>query len=571
MRQHRTGRVSLPIAKLALTAILGLALALTFSCSAVEDLLNNDNCSNNLLDSGYDPADIPEPDSSSGSGDEEGNVEPPDDNDNISVPNSQGAVVVGPLLKANWGRGNPYDPFHTLPDGSKGWIGCVNVAIAQILYHHKYPTQGTGHDSYKGVIFDWDNMLDSYRNVNLTEKQRKAITSLMHSLSLGYGSRKFEGNFGYDKSIQTLYRKYYDDSEWATIWTAKIKKQMDLGLPVYCHGENLAGTSGHGFVLDGYDNRGKIHVNWGWGGTADGYYPIDSLTPNGRTLENGFHNRNFKCTINLKPDEGGVGTYELALDTFAIEKKSILSNEQVTVVAKINPQGTFPAGQVAVALVDNRGNIVKVVGATNFRKSFSTSFTPSEMVEPGQYSLRVVAKPDGKDWEIITLSDITKSVPKAINIAVSQFRGAKGGGWGLSLRRFNVIDDKTVVAHNEEFTVDLSLSDVNSTSFPKVTSGVALIDENNEIVAILGELNIPSNANLNRASGKKIKCKVPSSVAFGQYKLRIVVKTEGQNEWRVVTQTDGNIQTTMDFTVQEFSVAGGGIGNSFAGNGVCPY
>ena len=550
-------------------AALGLALALTLSCSAVEDLLKNDNCSNNLLDSGYDPADSPEPSSSSESDDVVG-VSPP--SNNTPGQSSTGTVIVAPLLKSIWGKGSPYDPFNTLPDGSKGWIGCVSVAIAQILYHHKYPTQAISGDAYQGVIFDWDNMLDSYKNVNLTEKERKAITALMQSLILSSrsGGRGFVGNFGYDKSAQTLYRKYYDDSDWAAIFTAKIKKQMDLGLPVFCHGSNLERTSSHGFVLDGYDSRDKIHINWGWGSSHDGYYPIDSLTP-GRTLENGFHNTNFKCTINIKPDEGGVGTYELALDTFAIEKKIILANEQVTVVAKINPQGTLPAGQVAVALVDNGGNIAALAGVTNFRRNLSTSFTPAEMVAPGRYKLMVAAKPDGKDWETIKLADHTIGVPKAIDLAVSEFRGAKGGGWGLSLRRFNIIDDKTTVARGEEFIVDHSLSDVNSTTFPSTTSGVALIDGNNNIVEILGTLNLPSNANSNRAVGKQIRCKVSNAVAFGQYKLRIVVKTEGKTEWRVVTQTDGSLPTIIDFTVQELPVAGGGLGNSFAGNGVCPY
>jgi ribosomal protein L33 len=129
--------------------------------------------------------------------------------------------------------------------------------------------------------------------------------------------------------------------------------------------------------------------------------------------------------------------------------------------------------------------------------------------------------------------------------------GAKnGGGWGLSLRRFNIIDDKTTVSINEEFTVDHSLSDVNSTTFPGATSGAALVDDDNNIVAILGTLEIAPVTDANRAVGKKIKCKVPDTVAPGQYKLRIVVKTKGNDEWRVVTSTEGTLPTFIDFTVK---------------------
>jgi len=125
--------------------------------------------------------------------------------------------------------------------------------------------------------------------------------------------------------------------------------------------------------------------------------------------------------------------------------------------------------------------------------------------------------------------------------------GAKGGGYGLSLRRFN--PDKTAVSKNEEFTVDHTLNDLSSKSFPGALSGVALMDDGNNIAEILGTMNMAPVADLNR-SNKKIKCKVPSAAAPGEYKLRIVVKTEGKDEWRVVTSADGNIKTFVDFTVR---------------------
>jgi len=129
--------------------------------------------------------------------------------------------------------------------------------------------------------------------------------------------------------------------------------------------------------------------------------------------------------------------------------------------------------------------------------------------------------------------------------------GAKGGGWGLTLRRFNIYPDsaKTTVSPNEEFTVDHSLSDLYSTTFPRTTSGVVLVDDDNNILEILGTLDIPPISDSNRAVGKKIKCKVPDTVAPDKYKLRIAVKTEGKTEWRIVTQIDGNLPTFIDFTV----------------------
>ena len=77
------------------------------------------------------------------------------------------------------------------------------------------------------------------------------------------------------------------------------------------------------------------------------------------------------------------------------------------------------------------------------------------------------------------------------------------------------------------------------------------MDNNDNIVAILGTLEIPPNANDYTAVGKKIKCKIPSTVATGQYKLRIVVKTKDNDEWRVVTSVERGYgaPTFIDFTV----------------------
>jgi hypothetical protein len=120
-------------------------------------------------------------------------------------------------------------------------------------------------------------------------------------------------------------------------------------------------------------------------------------------------------------------------------------------------------------------------------------------------------------------------------------------GHGLTLRRFN--PDKTTVSQNEVFKVDFTLSDVSSTSFPGALAGVALTDDGYNIVEIVGTLDMAPVADLNR-SNKKINCKIPDTVPSGQYKLRIVVKAIGKDEWKIVMFPDGNIQTILDFTVR---------------------
>ena len=35
--------------------------------------------------------------------------------------------------------------------------------------------------------------------------------------------------------------------------------------------------AGHNFVIDGYDENGLVHVNWGWYGQENGYFDIATL------------------------------------------------------------------------------------------------------------------------------------------------------------------------------------------------------------------------------------------------------------------------------------------------------
>ena len=36
---------------------------------------------------------------------------------------------------------------------------------------------------------------------------------------------------------------------------------------------------GHNFIIDGYDEEGMVHVNWGWYGLENGYFDIALLNP----------------------------------------------------------------------------------------------------------------------------------------------------------------------------------------------------------------------------------------------------------------------------------------------------
>jgi hypothetical protein len=72
-------------------------------------------------------------------------------------------------------------------------------------------------------------------------------------------------------------RDYYSDDEWMNI----IYTELMARRPILYTGVDYTTNGGHAFIFDGLDTDGKIHVNWGWNGTANGYFDFSDLAPTG--------------------------------------------------------------------------------------------------------------------------------------------------------------------------------------------------------------------------------------------------------------------------------------------------
>lgn len=218
------------------------------------------------------------------------------------------------LCTAQWGQESPYNlncPKSFGRYGSNLYTGCVATAMSQIMYYYKYPATGSGTDctytvtrssSSEGTThsrnftstYDWSNMIDDYTGQS-TSTQQQAVATLMwdagtavHMQYTSDGSGAFTNdaasafveNFGYDSlSVNYLTRLYYSDEEWMSI----IDNEISNGRPILYSGVD-ATSGGHAFVIDGIDGNGYVHVNWGWDGTANGFYDIADLKPDDAIL-----------------------------------------------------------------------------------------------------------------------------------------------------------------------------------------------------------------------------------------------------------------------------------------------
>jgi hypothetical protein len=108
--------------------------------------------------------------------------------------------------------------------------------------------------------------------------------------------------------------------------------------------------------------------------------------------------------------------YGLMLANFAVRdgRASAAHGEKfpITLKAAKVGAGAFPAGQIGVALVNSKGNIVEVINTRDWSalesgeqrsQNMSTVSVPKS-VAVGRYRLMVVARPAGGEWKVVTMA-----------------------------------------------------------------------------------------------------------------------------------------------------------------------
>ena len=215
------------------------------------------------------------------------------DDDHWDVPRKgEGRPPVSPMLTTLWGQRMPYNNQTPLVNGQHALTGCVATALAQIMNYSRWPESVNAIPAYDiseqlpPTTFRWEQMLDSYHEDSSQESQ-DAVAELMRyagqAVMTAYGSSGSSasmiatrvGCYNYLRfyELKILRRKMYTDEAWED----SIYNSLQAGTPVFYRGEPQQGT-GHAFVCDGYEN-GFFHFNWGWEGSANGYFLLSALRP----------------------------------------------------------------------------------------------------------------------------------------------------------------------------------------------------------------------------------------------------------------------------------------------------
>ena len=167
-----------------------------------------------------------------------------------------------------------------------------------LTVNYQIPGTGTTKDvtfkvDFEESSFDWGNMLDDYSG-EYTDAQAQAVAQLCYYCSVaahstynqyGTGSSDakcidaFINHFDYNDTTHFIVRSRYSEPEWMEMVYTELSNCHPIFYSARDINVELGIFGGHNFIIDGYDENGLVHVNWGWHGQLDGYYDIALLNP----------------------------------------------------------------------------------------------------------------------------------------------------------------------------------------------------------------------------------------------------------------------------------------------------
>ena len=228
--------------------------------------------------------------------------------------------VYGPwTTDPSWTQRSPYwddcplDPVTS----TRSVVGCVGTALAQILNYWQTPTSVTfvSGDSYTtdtrsiwinapgasftGLAYNSCNPSDAAKadlsyaagvsvQMDYTSGGSSAFVSEVSRALAGTAGPNFSNTPNVDQrwGYHSADLRTYSES-WGSPWQVSqttfyndLKGNMMLARPAVLGIESSSSGAGHAILVDGYHPTNEdYHLNYGWGGTNDGWYSLPSTLP----------------------------------------------------------------------------------------------------------------------------------------------------------------------------------------------------------------------------------------------------------------------------------------------------
>lgn len=254
----------------------------------------------------------------------------------------------GTRISTKWGQRDPFNYYCKTTAGKDAYVGCVAIAVGQVMAYWKKNT------SYNGHSYDWSKMqlIESYYTPTSTyyseawDKVQHLLSDLgrNENLNMEYGEiDNSDGSGAYCKNINRTFTHfgYSTGGNVQDYNLSSLKTDIVNGPVIGCGQSHQTVTTflgitlwttysgGHEWVYDQYmtqdryrqtynnstgklissvkETRTLVHCNWGWGGSWDGYYLSGQYDTNSGAVTT-------KTNGNMS-DKDGYYRYQLKMHT----------------------------------------------------------------------------------------------------------------------------------------------------------------------------------------------------------------------------------------------------------------
>ena len=214
--------------------------------------------------------------------------------------------IIKPLIKVNWNQTGVYAKYCPIDKkGKRSLVGCVAVAMAQMMSVYQYPKAPKGNGVYwkpnesqstyitlkNEKPYDWEKIMSGADN---KDEVARLLYHCGVAVRMKYGAdvstaymadirEGFIHNFSYRHDSLKHYVKLYDEITGENSftrhaysderWSNLILNELKQGRPIIYS----LGLLSHAANVDGFDGVNAFHLNYGWGGESNGYYTLDKM------------------------------------------------------------------------------------------------------------------------------------------------------------------------------------------------------------------------------------------------------------------------------------------------------
>ncbi len=231
----------------------------------------------------------------------------------------EGSTSTEGWLETNYTQSAPYNVFCPMDPvtSTRSYVGCPATAMAQILNYYrelnatKFTDADDYYHAYAGRNYWIDDDFEEHdflsfpqintylaeiaikfeENTTLNNNDKAALSFACGVAANQVFTSVGSGTFGVNQALDAYMKFSFSDAilldgDDPDFYSTLSQNMMDAR-PAHLAVLNDAGNSGHNIVVDGYNTDDYYHVNFGWGGTYNGWYLIPEEIPYSLTVIEG--------------------------------------------------------------------------------------------------------------------------------------------------------------------------------------------------------------------------------------------------------------------------------------------